>query len=441
VRPLTRLLAAATLVGATVGRVDAVQVRTCRPELVHADNARHVETAGDVRDFFSGRVRARCVNNPTTMDSDSVAWYANQNRLDFSALRCPGCFGEVQFRDPTIALDAQRVSYHPGEERVEAFGNVRLVNRVTGSVLTGPRLTYLRAAIGVRDTAELYATQRPTVEYLSGRDASGEPYVIRAERVRLVGSSQSWAGGNVTITRSSIDAKGDSAALDLDRGHGALIGRAEAAGRDSADYRIQGRRVVFVLERGEVTWVQAQHEAVATSADWRLAGDTIEFHLEEQLIQSGSAWGDSARPEAESDVHTITADSLWIDAPDQRLQEVRGFGDARAAALDSLSGERDWMAGDTLVARFDSTESGQRVLIYLEARLNARALYLVYDADRPGVPPARSYSRGERIRARFDVLGELERVDVVGGADGLYLEPIPVAEQPPEQPPEGPEPR
>ncbi len=418
------------LAGASVPRLDAMQVRSCRPELVHADNVRHVETGGDVRDFAGGHVRARCVNNPTTMESDSVAWFASQNRMDFTAQRCASCFGEVRFRDPTIALDAQRVSYHPSEERVEAFGDVRLVNRVTGSVLTGPRLTYLRAAIGVRDTAELYATQRPAVEYRSSADVTGEPYVIRADRVRLVGSSQSWAGGSVTITRSSIDAKGDSAALDLDRGDGALIGRAEAAGRDSADYRIQGRRVVFALDRGEVTWVQAQHDAVATSADWRLAGDTIEFRLEEQLIQSGSAWGDAARPEAESDVHTITADSLWIDAPNQRLQEVRGFGNAQAAALDSLSGEHDWMAGDTLIARFDSTETGQRVLVYLEARLNARALYLVYDTDRPGAPPARSYSRGERITARFGVLGELERVDVIGGADGLYLEPVPVTGEP-----------
>ena len=428
-RLVTRLLLLGIVAGATSGSVDA-QVRTCRPELVHASNARHVETGGDVRDFFSGSVRARCVNNPTTMESDSVAWYANLNRLDFTALQCPGCFGEVRFRDPTIALDAQRVSYHPSEERVEAFGNVRLVNRVTGSVLTGPRLTYLRAAIGVRDTAELYATQRPTVEYRSSGDPAGEPYVIRAERVRLVGSTLSWAGGNVTISRSSLDAKGDSAELDLDRGNGALIGRAEAAGRDSADYRIQGRRVVFSLDRGEVTWVQAQLEAVATSADWRLAGDTIEFHLAEQLVQAGAAWGDSARPEAESDVHTITADSLWIDAPDQRLQEVRGFGNAQARALDSLSGEHDWMAGDTLVARFDSTDAGQRVLVHLEARVNARALYFVYDADRPGAPPARSYSRGNRIVARFDVSGELERVDVVGGADGLYLEPVPVAAEP-----------
>jgi hypothetical protein len=350
------------------------------------------------------------------MYADSVAWYGDLNRMDF--------VGSVRFRDSTVALDAERATYYPGDERIDAFGSVRLVNRLTGSVLEGPRLTYWREAAGLRAASELFSSGRPRVSYHSPGAQTAEPYAIVGDRVRLRGRSEAWAGGSVTIRRSTLDAQGDSAQLDLERGGGALTGRAAASGGDTSGYRVEGSRIDFRLTGGSVTWVQARGRARARSADWHVVGDTIEFTVAHDLIQAGGAWGDSILPQAVSRTHTIAADSLALDAPDQVLTEVRGYGRARATARDTLGARDDWMTGDTVVARFDDAGAGERQLSRLEARSNARALYHVYDAANPGLPPAINYARGRRITARFRDGGGLDRVDVIDAADGVYLEPL-----------------
>ncbi len=373
--------------------------------------------AGGLRSFWSGGVWARCAGQSTTMYADSVAWFGDLNRMDF--------VGSVRFRDSTVALDASRANYYPGEERIEAYENVFLVNRRTGSRLTGPRLTYWRAAAQLRPESELFSTGRPTVEYRTPSDTAAEPYIIVGQRVRLRGQATAWAAGSVTIKRSTIDAKSDSAMLDVDRDEGALIGHAEArGGDDSTGYRIGGQRLDFRLRGGSLTWVQARGAAEALSADWRVVGDTIEFRLANDLIQAGSAWGDSTLPRAISVSQTIEADSLAIDAPGQLLTEVRGYGGARATAIDSLNAQSDWMSGDTVIAHFDSTEAGARHLSRLEAHNNARALYHVYEDANRVRPPAINYARGRRITALFKANGSLDRVDIVEAADGVYLEPI-----------------
>lgn len=404
--------------------VQAQETGSCRIELVSVGGTgRRVELGpGRVHQFASGGVSARCIGQPTTMRADSVAWYSELARLDF--------VGRVRFRDSTATLDASRASYFTADERLEAFGQVRLVNRETGSVLTGPHLSYRRAVPGVRDTTELYATERPTVHYRSAADTAAPPYVIVGNRVRLRGAMRAWAGGAVTVTREDFRAKADSAALDNERGTGVLVGQAEAAGRDSAGYTIRGRRIAFRLTDHKLSWVQAQQDAWATSADWRVAGDTVEFQVANDLVQGGGAWSDTARARATSARHTITADSLAIDSPDQVLTEVRGFGIARAlsrveppnTSQDSAAPAQDWMMGDTLIARFGDTSAGGRALVLLQAWGDARAFYhIVGGTAAPGVP-AINYSRGTRITARFrDEV--LETVDVVGAADGVYLEP------------------
>jgi hypothetical protein len=385
-------------------------------ELDSARVGRSIEVSpGRYHQFGSGGVYARCVDEPTTIRSDSVAWYSELDRLDF--------VGSVRFRDSAMALDADRARYTPGLERLEAWGNVRLENAETGSVLTGPTLTYYRTIPGTRDTTELFASGRPLVEYRSSETPEAAPYLIRGDRVRMKGEALAWAGGAVTVDREDLAATGDSAVLDMDGGTGMLIGRAEAAGGDSAGYTINGRRIAFRLGDGELEWVQARQEARATSAEWRVVGDTIEFNVADDLIQRGSVWGDTTRSQAMSRSYTIAADSLVIETPGQVLQDVTGFGGARATSrTDSLRPEPDWMAGDTVVARFDTTAAGKRVLVLLEARGHAQAYYYIYESADRTVRPAVNYSRGGRITARFRDEA-LDRVDVVDAGDGVYLEP------------------
>jgi hypothetical protein len=177
------------------------------------------------------------------------------------------------------------------------------------------------------------------------------------------------------------------------------------------------------MVEGKVSWVQAQGLGDAASSDWRLTADTIEFHLREGEVEEGLAWGDSLRPSALSATYTMRADSLTIATPGQRLSRIHGFGAAEATARrDSTVLEPDWVAGDTVVARFDDAEDGRRSLRALEAQGSARAFYRVYEED--GVTVAGiNYSRGRRIVASFLPDG-IDRVDVIGGGDGVYLEPV-----------------
>ncbi len=418
-------LASVVFVTMAVPRSVAGQVMPeCVMRLDDSDRILRQETVpGRIRYYAMGDVKWTCLRPLGGADSalvfsggsDSVARYVELGRADF--------VGRARFRDSTVELTADRASYFFRDDRLEADGNVRLVNLETGSVLTGPTLTYWRATPGVRDISELHARRRPMVEYRSAGVVE-EPYIIRAAEVWLKGNDEAYASGNVTIDRSDFAARGDSTWLNVALGEGLLIGHAEAGGKDSLSYDLTGRRIAFRLVDDELEWVQAQGLADATSAEWRIVADTIEFSVANDMIQQGRIWGDSIVPRAMSEQYTITADSMAVDTPDQVLTEVRGFGTGLATSkADSLSGEADWMAGDTLVVRFDSTESGGRTISELIASGHAQAFYRIPDEADSTAVPALNYSRGLRIIAKF--LDEaIDRVDVIGEADGVYLEPI-----------------
>src|SRR5437016_4088218 len=136
---------------------------------------------GETNVFAGGGVLAHCEGTSSTLASDSVAWFAGVKRFDMLGQKNP-----VHIRDTAMTLDATTAAYFMGQERLEAHKNVIAVNRKTGSVLRGPNLTYYRAVRGVRDTLEMYASGRPTIEYHTTADTGGgEPYLIVADRVRL----------------------------------------------------------------------------------------------------------------------------------------------------------------------------------------------------------------------------------------------------------------
>lgn len=415
---LTRFVIVA-LVAAPSGGA-AQLIGTCRIEVQNADRFERVTYRNFVRQYAGGNVRARCLGQTTRMHADSAAYYEDLNRMDF--------VGSVRFEDSSVTLEARRANYFLGDDRLEAFGDVRLVNLVTGSVLTGQNLTYWRAIEGIRDTAELLASQRPTIAYRSVQDTAGaEPYIIIGNRVRLRGDDEAWAAGSVTIDRSDFHANGDSTELDMGAGRGTLVGHAYVEGAPGADsaaaFTIEGRVVNFTFTDNDLEWIQSQGLADATSAEWRIVADTMEFSFARDLVQGGIAWGDSIRAQATSKLNTIVADSLAIDSPDQILTQIRAFGTARTTSVrDSVDLGADWVAGDTVIADFDSTATGERFLSGLNAGGNARALYRVFDPELPEADPDINYSRGLAIRAEFSAFG-VQRVDVVGLADGVHLEP------------------
>jgi hypothetical protein len=417
-----------------VAQAQADTGRAGRPCVVSIDSVgnygRQVEVGPGQTNFFAGGgVRAHCRGTTSTLAADSVAWFAGPGRFDM--------LGNVRIRDSAFALDATTATYFIRQETLEAHRQVIAVNRATGSVLRGPNLTYQRAARPLRDTAELYATGRPTLEYRSRPD-SGEPYIIVGDRIRVRGNDRIWAGGRVTVDRSDLAGRADSMALDEGAGVGRMIGKPRVEGRGGRPYALTGRRIEFTIREREIQRVKAHGAAEASGEDWRLVADTIHLALERRRLQHAFAWGDSTRPHARSTRHTVLADSIALDAPDEMLEEMRAFGRALSTSRPDTAvaaADLDWIAGDTITARFepvpDSTGRSSPELRQLVARGSARALTHLVESgpDTARAGPSLNYSRGRRIAIALKG-DRVDRVVVSGRADGVHLEPLPRAPVP-----------
>lgn len=414
---------------------------TGRPCRVAVDSMGHyaesTDPSGQKVTNGGGGVLAHCVETGTTISADSFAHYSTLARLDL--------VGHVQIRDIGLALDANFASYFLKDERLEAHNNVVAVNRRTGSVLRGPNLRYWRAVKGIRDTVEMYATQRPTVEYRQtqvGDSVATEPYIIIADRMRFKGDDRMWGGGKVTIDRSDFASRSDSMMLDQTQGFGVLVGKPSVEGRGRAatgeagkNYTLVGTRIELALEQRDVRGVKALGQGKATGSDWVLTADTIDLRIADKQLQQTFAWGDTARPHAISALYTIQSDSLAIDSPGEVLTESRAFGNAFSTAKrDSTlpASETDWIMGDSLTIRFaqeqDSLTNRPRSrLRELVSRGSARAL-THHPPDKADTMVTRSsinYSRGNRITVAM-LRDRIDRVVVAGKADGVHLEPRPV---------------
>ena len=427
-----------TLVQHSVQPADTTAGRPCKVLIDSVGRqAQQVEVrARETNVFAGGGVLAHCAATGSTLAADSVAWFAGVGRFDMIGQKNP-----VHIRDTAIVLDATTAAYFLRQERLEAHNNVVAMNRKTGSVLRGPNLTYYRAAKGVRDTLDMHASGRPTIEYRSSADSgSGEPYVIVADRVRFKGNDRMWGGGQVTIDRSDFAARGDSMQLDQAAGFAVLVGKPRVEGKSARPYALTGTRIELGLQRGgrDIRLVKALGDGVATGADWRLTADTIHLHVDRKKLQQAFAWGpkDSVRARALSTLNTIQADSLALDLPDEVLDEARAFGHAYSTSKtespkrdSTATPEVNWFAGDSLTARWkqvpDSAGTPRSKLYRLIARGSARSFtYLASEHDSTG--PSLNYSRGTVIDCVLKG-GKVDRCTITGRADGVQLEPRPPA--------------
>lgn len=381
------------------------------------------ETPTGTNYYAGGNVRLSCRGMKISMQSDSVAAYGG-NVVQF--------IGHVKYRDSTLSMDADFGTYYKNGERWEARGNVDTKNTRTGSTLTGPSLDYYRVVKGVRDTLAMYAIGRPKIRYVEADSAGGakvEPYLIVADRVRFKGSDRLWAGGKVTVDRSDFAARSDSMRLDTGTGgDGTLLGGdpvLRGLGTDS--FRLSGQRIDLALEQRELSGVAAKGQGRAINRDWDLVADTIAIDLQDRKLERTLAWGTQTRPYAVSTSYAMRADSLALDSPGQLLEEVRGFGHAwLGGTTDSVTKDRDWMRGDTVIARFVPADSAGRkraVLSRIEARAGAQSYHLERNARAPGRPSI-NYARGDAITVTMTntAAGGVERVDIRGKVDGIQIE-------------------
>ena len=418
----SRALLVAAFLGSAWGSAAAQQrAERCRVQLVFARDSAGV--LGQTY-FASGGVRLRCAGQAVTMETDSVLAHPSGD-VEFH--------GYMRYRDTTVAIDAQRAYYRKATETWEARGNVIVRDLETGSTLRGPTVDYFRAAAGMRDSSEVYATGRPRVEYydVSADSVAGsprEPYIIVSDRLRSRGKGLMWAGGRVTIDRSDLSARGDSLMLDTGTGdQGMLTGEPLFRGLGSDSFDLRGSRIDFRLAKRRIQYVRAGDGGRLVRADWNLVADTIAIDVDSGQVQHMAAWGSKTRADVTSDRYAVKADSVEFETPAEVLTQIRAYGKAWVSSLpDSARREADWMAGDTVIADFarnagDSTESS---LSRLAARRDARSFRQVASSE-AGKPPGLAYVTGDAITVIMKPGDEktVERVDVVGKVEGVQLDP------------------
>ena len=381
----------------------------------------------DTNYYAGGFVQLSCIGTRVVMQSDSLIFFGRGRNSQALFI------GHVRYRDSTITMDADRGTYFRSGERWEARGSVLTTNLANGSTMRGPSLDYYRAMPGTRDTAEAYAIGRPTIHSFP-RDSGGvrgEPYVVVGDRVRLKGDDRMWAGGRVTIDRSDFSAKGDSLFLDSGSGQeGILVGepRMRGLGRDS--FELTGTRIALALDGSAITYVSALGNGHAVSADLDLVADTIGLDLEQEQLVQTVAWGREIRPRGVTSTHELRGDSVAFDTPGQQLREIRSYtGGWVGGKPDRVSGERDWISGDTIVVTLEPWDSAgvERTAVQLiDARGAARSFYRL--ANGGGPLSSINYSRGDRIQVRMKPPGQqgVDRVDIQGQVDGIHLEPVAV---------------
>jgi hypothetical protein len=115
--------------------------------------------------------------------------------------------------------------------------------------------------------------------------------------------------------------------------------------------------------------------------------------------------------------------------PGQRVREVRALRNGYAESNpDSgvVSDKRDWIRGDTIIARFDTvvaTDTASRPRIReLVAAGNARSFYQMKSSRAGQTQPSVNYVRGRIIDIDFDQ-GTVSTVTVTDRATGVLIEP------------------
>ena len=379
---------------------------------------------GTKRTYISGGVDATCAGQGNRLLADSAEHYASRGELIL--------IDRVRYSDDQVRMTSTRMVYFTADERLLATGNVDGTTK-KGVRFRGPEMTYLRPKPGVRAVASWRAPGRPVVRLADRRRPSGS--APTADTVTVVGDvvysendSLVWATGRVVISRPDLDATGDSARLDEGLGLAQLRKAPRIVGTGDRAFTLVGTEVDLWSREGELERVRANGAARVDADSLRLSGDTIDLRLAEGEMERVYTWG--GRAAADGEAQRIEADSLDIRMPHQELEELHAVGGAVAYALPDTTAvrtdERDWIAGDTLVATFETVpvpgDTARKTRMRgVVATGSARAFQQLAAKDADPATPNLSYNRGRRITVRFEE-GQVRQVDVLDRASGLYLE-------------------
>jgi hypothetical protein len=406
--------------------------RTCDLEFPPGSTRRAnvVEDAtGKRTTYLGGGIVAHCIGQGNTLTADSAEYYESEGRLYL--------LGNVHYTEPRANVTSRTMTYYQNDDHLHAEGDVVAVMS-NGSVLRGPSADYYRST-PQRPLTRMFAPGRPVVTLVQ-RDTSGkgkppDTANVVANQIAMEGDSLVYASGRVQITRPDLLATGDSAFLDSGRDFARLMREPSVKGVGAHTFTLTGGVVDVYSRNRQVERVVATPNGHALSQDLELVADSIDLRVAGNQLQRAIAWG-TTRAHAISPDREIVADSIDAIMPGQRVREVRALRKAYAESNpDSgvVSKQRDWMSGDTIIARFDSippTDTSTKPKVrQIVAIGNARSFYQMKNSKGSATEPTINYARGRAIDIDFQE-GKVATVAVTDQATGVMIEPVtqPVAD-------------
>src|SRR3954463_14247190 len=380
------------------------------------------DAAGKHITFLSGGVVAHCIGQGNTLTADSAEYYEAEARLFL--------VGHVHYNEPRANVTSQTMTYYQNDDHLHAEGDV-VATMSNGSVLRGPSADYYRQTPR-RALARMFAPGRPTVSLVqkdtTGRGKPPDTAHVVANQIAMEGDSLVYASGRVSITRPDLLATGDFAFLDSGRDFARLMREPSVKGTGSRTFTLTGGVVDVFSRNRQVERVVATPNGHALSQDLELVADSIDLRVAANQLQRAIAWGKS-RAHAVSPERAIVADSIDAIMPGQRVREVRALRKAYAESNpDSgiVSTQRDWMSGDTIVARFDTVATADTSSLAQVRQIlalgDARSFYQMKNSKGPQTEPSVNYVRGRTIDIEF-ANKKVATVTVTDQATGVMLEP------------------
>lgn len=422
------------------------------------------------------------LSTPHFVCEDDVEIWAD-SAVAYSTDAMSVLIGDVRYRDQTRELTAREARYFTDVGRLQAQGDVVVIDREDGSRVENGDLIYLRSTDyrpeesmtvttgrdGRRPRATIPPPEPDSAEVAPAPDSAAAerdetPYVVVGDRLYFRGDDFS-ASGNVEIERDSLFAYADSSDFVAETEQLLLLGSARVL---SSNYELVGRTITMGTNPAGDNEIHALREAVLTGEDLTLTAPIIKLYLVEGAVErlvgvpgvepdsAGEPTGDGdstpvARPVAVAEQFELTADSLELTAPGDVVERIFAAGRARSVsqARDSLNVEvlpevarQDWLEGDTIVINLEPTrpdslapsagtagEEAEREyeIETIVARVGARSLYRLPPQDstaRAGVDlPAVHYVLGDEITIHMSE-GEVQAMEVVGQTRGVHLEPL-----------------
>jgi len=392
-----------------------------------------VMTLGDgaKHTYISGGVDATCRGQGNRLLADSAEHYGDRKELIL--------ISKVRYTDERMRLDSDRMVYFLETEQLVATGSVRGTSS-GGARFTGPELTYLRARPGIRSVSSWRAPGRPTVRLATARSndvraktveaSAADSMDVTADVVWSENDSLVWARGRVVMDRHDLQATADSAFLDQGTEHVRLRRAPKIVGTGERAFTMVGREIDLWSRSQALERVLSTGEARVDGDSVVLRSDTVDVRITDERMDRVMAWGTRAYAEAQQ--QEMEADSIEMWMPGQVLEQMQAFGRAvTRAEVDTAritSPDPDWIAGDTVIARFETVPRSEQDtatttrLTEVRAMGSARAFQQMASAEGGKDRPNLSYNRGRVIVVSFEG-GEVVRVDVQDRASGLYLEP------------------